>query len=341
MTETRPAIVPPTHGVRFCSEHSRAMGEDMAGTGAFPERKILIRWPKGRWRYSRFAAEGMPPDLLDAIDRVQDAGWSVNLIDRKGETGHRVLLMPDRLAFAPQAGALPALLDAIAAGPEAFAAFKPMPMPARTILVCTHGTHDRCCAKFGFAAYRAIAAEAARRGGFDLWEASHLGGCRFAATIVALPAGRKYGRLAPNAVAEFLAADAEDRPYVPAYRGGPGHDAAQQAAEVIALRATAPTRPHAPATVDERPSDAPARRFTVSVAGYRADVICRPTLAHAYNACTDLAENAPHEGFARWTAELVSLTAETAPSTDRMAEDGERPSGSNRQHVFQGKEIIP
>lgn len=67
------------------------------------------------------------------------------------------------------------------------------------VLCCTHGRHDRCCAKFGFAAYKALVAAAERRwrDRFSVWEVTHLGGCRLAASVMLFPEMRKYGRLAP------------------------------------------------------------------------------------------------------------------------------------------------
>ena len=69
--------------------------------------------------------------------------------------------------------------------------------PTRDILVCTHGSHDQCCAKYGnpfyFHAQNTI---------FDLqlnhlriWRSSHFGGHRFAPTAIDFPQGRYYGVL--------------------------------------------------------------------------------------------------------------------------------------------------
>lgn len=65
------------------------------------------------------------------------------------------------------------------------------------VLVCTHGKRDRCCAEHGLAFYRALAARWPSGEGEtpDLWQSTHLGGHRFAATAVTLPDGYQYGRL--------------------------------------------------------------------------------------------------------------------------------------------------
>jgi hypothetical protein len=62
--------------------------------------------------------------------------------------------------------------------------------------VCTHGTHDKCCAKFGLQVYRALA----REQGDAVWQCSHIGGDRFAGNVVVFPYGIYYGRVTPDDV---------------------------------------------------------------------------------------------------------------------------------------------
>jgi hypothetical protein len=59
------------------------------------------------------------------------------------------------------------------------------------ILICTHGKRDRCCAVHGRAFLKAVTEDNKRY----VWESSHIGGHRFAATCVTLPLGHYFGRL--------------------------------------------------------------------------------------------------------------------------------------------------
>lgn len=59
------------------------------------------------------------------------------------------------------------------------------------LLVCTNGKRDVCCAEFGGPLARRLATEAAGR----VWEATHLGGHRFAATALCLPSRQMVARL--------------------------------------------------------------------------------------------------------------------------------------------------
>jgi hypothetical protein len=57
-------------------------------------------------------------------------------------------------------------------------------------LVCTHARRDACCALHGRPAALALS-----EAGIEVWETTHTGGHRFAATAVVLPEGLAFGRL--------------------------------------------------------------------------------------------------------------------------------------------------
>ena len=57
------------------------------------------------------------------------------------------------------------------------------------VAVCAHGRHDECCATRG----RSVAMLLARGGAESVWECCHIGGDRFAATILLFPHGITYG----------------------------------------------------------------------------------------------------------------------------------------------------
>lgn len=68
------------------------------------------------------------------------------------------------------------------------------------VAVCAHGKHDQCCAVRG----RAAAASIAESYPEIIWECSHLGGDRFAATMLILPEGLCYGRADSTDAADFV-----------------------------------------------------------------------------------------------------------------------------------------
>jgi hypothetical protein len=65
----------------------------------------------------------------------------------------------------------------------------------RDILVCTHGTHDKCCGKYGRPFYQEACEITASFPNVRVWESSHFGGHRFAPTAIDFPEGRYYGFL--------------------------------------------------------------------------------------------------------------------------------------------------
>jgi (2Fe-2S) ferredoxin len=75
------------------------------------------------------------------------------------------------------------------------------PDPTPLYLVCTHGRHDPCCAQRGRPVTAALATIRPGR----VWQASHLGGCRFAPTVLVLPLGLMYGRVPSSAAPKFVA----------------------------------------------------------------------------------------------------------------------------------------
>jgi hypothetical protein len=83
-----------------------------------------------------------------------------------------------------------------------FGGHKIDPSAALDVLVCTHGSRDKCCAQFGQPFFRA-AKQMVDQGYLPntrVWRASHIGGHRFAPTAISLPDGRYYGRLTLSAL---------------------------------------------------------------------------------------------------------------------------------------------
>ena len=102
------------------------------------------------------------------------------------------------------------------------------PVDHPLFLVCTHGKHDRCCAKYGRPLYDAVCEQV--EDGWA-WQSTHIGGDRFAGNLVVLPEGVYYGRVEPSEAWPVLEAALEGRVHLPRYRGRSCHGFAAQAAE--------------------------------------------------------------------------------------------------------------
>jgi hypothetical protein len=203
----------------------------MLGT-AFPAARLLLVEQPGPWgerglRDSRFGVQA-----TTLLDRAAASGLRVQAVRRPGRTPRdaerRWALVDTRdgaesLRWGTYRSAAD-LLDL----PFDGAAGEPDDRPI--YLVCAHSKHDTCCALRG----RPVAAALHELRPGRVWETSHVGGDRFAANVLVLPAGLLYGRVLPFAAAEFVAA-AEAGDVVGALlRGRVGLPSAAQAALAFA-----------------------------------------------------------------------------------------------------------
>lgn len=102
------------------------------------------------------------------------------------------------------------------------------------VLVCTHGHRDVCCARLG----RPIAALLDAQLPGQVWESTHVGGHRFAPTIVALPDGSYHGAVTVTDVPALAKAVTSGRVLLPRLRGRAGLPAAVQAADLFLRQQT-------------------------------------------------------------------------------------------------------
>jgi hypothetical protein len=110
-----------------------------------------------------------------------------------------------------------------------------VPVDHPLFVVCTHGKRDRCCAKYGNQLYDRLCAETEPT---SVWQATHVGGDRFAGNVVCLPEGLYFGRVGDDDVAPLLASYFEREINLERYRGRSGHTFAVQAAERFVRDAT-------------------------------------------------------------------------------------------------------
>jgi len=116
-------------------------------------------------------------------------------------------------------------IAAIAAGTDVHARQK---SEEPLFLVCTNGSRDACCGKWGVQAYTALAAAA----GKSVWQTTHTGGHRFAATMICLPSGICYGRVEPGEVHSIVETAGQNQIYrLDRYRGRCCYDQTVQAAD--------------------------------------------------------------------------------------------------------------
>lgn len=222
---------------QFCAVESIRAGDPLPGTATHPERNLLLSWPRRYWERNLRHASNMPPSLVDRLDGLAASGRRVNLIYRRQEPEelHRILLFPEGLSFDVLPNQLEDFLEDAQQGRD-LGIWAGSPINTPVLLCCTHGKKDKCCARFGYATYRQLQREIEGQAlPVDLWESSHLGGCRLAASLISFPSRRKYGRIGNKDARALLEHEIRGQAYLPCYRGNGALTPAQQCAETSAL----------------------------------------------------------------------------------------------------------
>lgn len=228
----------PPAGDLPCRARSRADDESLIGTASTVRRWLLVEQP-GPWGARAPHDSRMPTEVAAQLElKARAVGARMLLIRRPGgrqtdETRRRVFVAVSH-AHGGWAETLElSSIDAVAdldVGPLAHRrSVGGDPVDAPLLLVCTNGAHDGCCAREGQPLVRALTAAHPE----TVWEASHVGGCRFSGNLVCLPEGIYYGHLdADDGVA---AADAHlaGRIHLPRFRGRSGLAMPAQAAEAM------------------------------------------------------------------------------------------------------------
>ena len=211
-----------------CSLNSRDDDEPLAGT-APTDAGFLFVEHAGSWGSKALAQSRLPQAVKDHLDALP--GLRVQLIRRYGGVvgpGVRVFLaVVGDDGFVVTTTVLPAVDDVVSLD----LARDLSPYERGLWLVCTNGRRDRCCAEFG----RPVAAALAARWPEETWETTHLGGHRFAATLLALPSGHTLGRLdVENSIAACHLIE-QGRVPVELSRGRAGRSRTEQVRELRAL----------------------------------------------------------------------------------------------------------
>jgi hypothetical protein len=188
-----------------CAQQSLDVGEPLFGTAVTLVERWLLLEHDGQWDRDAIESPGLPAEVRAHLGE---------LLGRDKRT--RFQLVRDEVASAT---GFPRRLFAVMAGEgrqgvrvitltswehllglDLAALFGTVPPDGANphgplVLVCTHGRRDVCCARLGVPVFRELARDVAHEGAGVVLQTSHLGGHRFAATLVLLPHGYQYGRL--------------------------------------------------------------------------------------------------------------------------------------------------
>ncbi len=194
----------------FCADACRKADEDIIGSGTNYSVYILIECPYP-WEYNAFESRFFPRNLEILMAEVKRAKLSLRFLlitqNQNYRQNNRKILIYEKEQSSFINGYKKYEFDVD--NPEKIAPIiqrylagdnldtESQNSQTRDILVCTHGSHDKCCAKYGNPFYTEAKKTISQLGlkNTRIWKASHFGGHRFAPTIIYFPDGRYYGLL--------------------------------------------------------------------------------------------------------------------------------------------------
>ena len=180
-----------------CAAASRADAEPMVGTAPTETVHLLVEH-SGAWGRKALAESRLPEAVKERLGAL--AGVRVSLVRRHGGLsagGVRVFTVHVTPTDAHvETCVLDRVDDLLDLDLDGLAATGRLGGPMRAYegdlhLVCTNGSRDLCCAESG----RPVAAALAARWPEATWEVTHLGGHRFAGTLMSFPSAICLGRL--------------------------------------------------------------------------------------------------------------------------------------------------
>jgi hypothetical protein len=241
----------------YCSQASLHAGERLAGTAISRVDRFVVIEHATAWGPKGVADSGLPANVVSYLEQLGERYPRLRVqLARKSEGAAlgelRVFFAetgegPGRLS----ALKLPALSELLTLELDAWlrgeSAAPGVQEQEPLYLVCVHGKRDRCCALYGLPVYRALASQAGER----TLQTTHLGGHRFAATLLVLPVGLCYGRVQPSEAAALHEAARRGELYdVARLRGRTSYASEVQAAEIALRERLDERRAHALALTD-------------------------------------------------------------------------------------------
>ena len=213
----------------LCSDLSRENSEPLSATASRIDYWLLIEY-RGLWARAPLGGSGLSEEVKDHVRAQLDERRPARLLfvkrpERRGRAGIRVFHGSTReeasAFFRLELASYDELL-----GVDLASAGEPLEHPL--FVVCTHGKRDRCCAVYGRPLYEALRDELDEDW---VWQATHVGGDRFAGNVVVLPEGLYFGRVGADGAAPLADAYLAGHIDLDHYRGRCWYPFPVQAAE--------------------------------------------------------------------------------------------------------------
>ena len=217
----------------FCSDYSRQAGEDIIGSATNEQTYILVECPPP-WTSEAFNSRWVPENLQILIKEVKRNKLPIKFLLIANNVSHKAdsttLLIYQRKeglsnGYGKQEFHLPNIEQVAAVVRKwlrgGFSDYDAQTSVTRDILICTHGSHDRCCARYGNPFYfnATSIVSSLELDNVRIWKSSHFGGHRFAPTAIDFPDGRYYGALDQESFKSILTRTGDITLLKKVYRG--------------------------------------------------------------------------------------------------------------------------
>lgn len=203
-----------------CSSWTRANRVDPIGTAGSYRGILVVEWPLP-WP----ADVSSIPELAPVADAARRENVRLQAVAAEGSRSERLALYqwdPSQGRYegveVPDPGDVPALALRLLSGGRPSGS---VPITVREVLVCGHGTRDRCCGSMGTRLERSMRS-GALGAGTRVSRTSHTGGHRFAPTAIILPEGTWWGYLDDEALPEIVTRRVPFGDHAGRYRGCSG-----------------------------------------------------------------------------------------------------------------------
>ena len=235
----------------MCSAGSLAASESLAGTAPVAQSWIIIE-QSGPWGREALADSHLDRDLGEALVAASAGSGTTVLLARHPDRLERDDASGSRggtrnVWVAHTAPGHTRMRHGISADPAEIASWDfnalakgslpPFGTSTRDsiLFICTHSGRDQCCAVLGRSLMGATMDRLEGHARASVWEASHIGGHRFAPTALSLPSGSVFGRLDIDDILRIRADDEQRIVSTINYRGRSSFPQPLQVAE-IAIR---------------------------------------------------------------------------------------------------------
>ena len=215
-----------------CSVLAEELGEDLAATAPKAGRFLLLEQP-GPWTGRNAVThsdldEGIARALLARADEADVKVHLIRRSSRRAALERRSCFLADVARGWVERHELGDPAEVL----ELDLAMRGERWEPPLYLVCTHGKRDPCCAQHGRPLARALRAEWPEQ----TWEIGHIGGHRFAATMLTFPHGLAFGRVRAASGPEIVRGLEAGEVVLEHLRGRAGDPWQVQAADVLVRR---------------------------------------------------------------------------------------------------------